>query len=141
MDPTACLARILELQAELTQLGEQHQYSTGNKLRNSGHPAYEEWKECWDNLIDWLINGGFAPTLESLEPAGKVKIRKHGVYDAVIKKQKWIERVHIYSGRDTAGRQASIYKNDSELEEEAPHVLFIYNAKGNLIGTWNLFPK
>ena len=141
MDPTACLARIMELQAELTLLGEQQQYSTGEKMRNSGHPTYDEWKECWDNLIDWLLNGGFAPTLESLEPAGMIKRRVHSDN---LPKYEMIERELLYSDRTTAGRHVNIYKNNGEFTEEcgeAPHVLFIYGTKGDLVGTWNLFPK
>lgn len=127
MDPTACLQRIMELQAELTQLGE---FCSPEQLRNSGHPVYEEWHEAWVNLMEWVLKGGFPPKLESLEPAGKVKQRVGypGETQYSLPKYEWIERDHLYSDRAGSGFHASIYREDN-----GNHMLHIYAPSGKCL--------
>ncbi len=134
MDPTATLNRIMLLQAELSQLCEQHQYADG-KIDHSGHPVYEEWKECWENLINWLLKGGFAPTLSSLKPAGKTKQQVHGEH---IPRYEWRTRTELYSPTLLI-HHVSIYPVDPDNDGGyGPYVLHIWNPKGENVKSINL---
>lgn len=115
MDPNACMQRILELTAVLEQKGK-----TNEQLVNNDD--YIEWEECWGNLVDWLMKGGFPPTLDSLELAGKQKRRVHG---SPITKYEWIDRIGL-TGPVSLNRRCTIHSVELN-STKGPYEIQIYN--------------